>query len=556
MRYRLRKIISVLTAAVMLICMLPACKTEQEQSKAEDIIVLYTNDVHCSIEENIGYAGLSAYKNSLLKKTPYVTLVDCGDAVQGKFIGTVSQGEYVVDIMNKVGYDIAALGNHEFDYGMQQLSSLIKKSNATYIGCNIVYNGSKTNALADVKPYEIKKYGDKSVAFIGVLTPETTDKSRPSNFMEDGKFVYDFMNDKDSQKLYDCVQGYVNECRQNGADYVVVVSHLGISEESEPFRSIDLVNATTGVDVVLDAHSHSTISCRIEKNKDGKEVIISSTGENLQNIGQLVITANGNISTGLISSYTIKDNEVEQFIEAIKSRYEKEVNDIVATSDIALSGYDSAGNRLVRNRETTIGDFCADAYRAVTGADIAFVNGGGIRSDLPAGNISYADMLNVHPFGNMLCVVETTGQEILDCLEVASMNTMNVTSKDGMWLGESGDFQQVSGLKYTIDTSVESSVVLDNGVFSSVAGERRVRDVYVLDKNGEYVPIDASKTYTLASHNYLIKGSGGMNMFADNKFIMDEGMLDYQVLITYIKDNLNGRLGEKYSSTDGRITIK
>ncbi|MGN1095204.1 MAG: bifunctional metallophosphatase/5'-nucleotidase [Eubacteriales bacterium] len=364
------------------------------------------------------------------------------------------------------------------------------------------------------------------------------------------------MNNDNGEELYGFVQGYVDECRKSGADYVVILSHLGDVEASSPFSSTDLISNTTGIDVVLDAHSHSYIPCRIEQNKDGNDVFLSSTGEKLENIGQLVITEKGYISTGLVN-YTQKDADTVDYIESVKAKYESSLKNIVATSDIKLTGYDENGNRLVRNRETTIGNFCADAYRTVTGADIAFINGGGIRADLPAGEITYADMLSVHPFGNMICVAEVTGQQIIDCLEMASRFTQPVTSDNGIWIGENGGFQQVSGLKYTIDTSVESSIVLDsNGGFVSVSGERRVKSVMVL-KDGVYTDISPDATYTLASHAFLIKqGGDGLNMFVGNKLIMDEGLLDYQILVTYIMDHLNGKLGEKYSSIEGRITVK
>ena len=158
----------------------------------EDIIILFTNDVHCGIEENIGYAGLVQYKKWVEEKTPYVTLVDCGDAIQGEYIGMASNGEYIVDIMNEIGYDLAILGNHEFDYGMEQLEKLISKANAQYLSCNITYTGKNENALTKVKPYEIVEYGDTKIAYIGIATPETTTKATPTYFMEDGEFVYDF----------------------------------------------------------------------------------------------------------------------------------------------------------------------------------------------------------------------------------------------------------------------------------------------------------------------------------------------------------------------------
>lgn len=546
------------TLIISLLCFCLSGCTAGGTDKTEDIVILYTNDVHCGIEGEIGYSGLVAYKNSVLEKTPYVTLVDCGDAIQGEIIGTLSKGQYIIDIMNEVGYEFAVLGNHEFDYGIDQLSQLISSADMKYLGCNLNYTGKQKNKLSQVKPYEIKRYGDKKVAFIGVATPETPTSSTPSYFMEDGEFVYDFMGGEEGALLYECVQQYVDECRNAGADYVVVLSHLGDMEESDYVSSGDLIANTTGIDVVLDGHAHSVISSCVKENKQGEEVILSSTGTKLTNIGQLIITGNGYISTGLISNYEKKDEATSEMIAEIQESYEAQKNQVVASSDITLSTTTEDGVRLVRSRETAIGNLCADAYRIMLDADIGLVNGGGIRADLTKGDITYADIIEIHPFGNMLCVVEATGQEIIDCLEIASCDTLAIYEEDGVAVGENGSFQSVSGLKYTIDTSVESSVVFDeNGMFSSVDGKYRVQDVYVMNDVGEYEQIDPKATYTVASHNHLIKDSGGgITQFVDNKLLIDEGVLDYQVLIDYITEYLNGNLSKNYSDIEGRITIK
>lgn len=530
---------------------------QQDNDTSDDIVILFTNDVHCGIEENIGYAGLASYKKMMETKTPYVTLVDCGDAIQGDYIGMVSQGEYIVDIMNEVGYDFAILGNHEFDYGMEQLSKLIGKAKSRYLACNISYTGNKENALKDVKAYEIIEYGDVKIAYIGVSTPETVTKSTPTYFMEDGKFVYNFASGS-GEELYSIVQKNIDECEEKGADYIVILAHLGDGEESIPFTSTDLVANTKGVDVLLDAHSHSTVSCRILKNANGEEVLVASTGTKLNNIGKVVITENGTISTGLVDFYDYKDETITKLIGNIKTEYEEEMNKKVASSDIALSCNNEDGIRLVRNRETAIGNFCADAYRIVGQADIGMVNGGGVRADLPSGDVTYADVVAVHPFGNTLCVAKVTGQEIADVLEIGAGYTKAVEVEDGQAAGENGSFMSVSGLKYTIDTSVESSVVFDeNGLLVEIPGARRVKNIMVLNKDGEYEPLEMDKEYTLASHNYLLKENGsGATCFNDNEFIIEEGMSDYQMLITYLTEHLNGNLSEKYSTVEGRITIE
>ena len=527
------------------------------QVDTSDIVVLFTNDIHCGIEEGLGYAGVASYKKRILEKTPYVTLVDCGDAVQGDYIGVISDGEYIVDIMNEVGYDMAVLGNHEFDYGIEQLSKLIDKAKASYLGCNITYNGKGESALSKVEPYKIMEYGDTKIAYIGISTPETTTKSTPTHFMEDGEFVYDFGGGT-GEEFYDIVQKNIDECKDKGVDYVFLLAHLGDATESSPYTSTELVAQIKGVDVVLDAHSHSTVACRVLKDEVGEEVLVASTGTKLDNIGQVIITSDGNMYTGLVDHYEYKDEGVSKFINNIKGQYEEEMNKKVASSDIALSCNNEEGIRLVRNRETAIGNLCADAYRVVGGADVGMVNGGGIRADLPAGDITYADIIGVHPFGNTLCVAKVSGQEIADVLEIGAVAAVKEVSENGLAAGENGSFMSVSGLKYTIDTSIEAGVEFDeNGLVTNISDKRRVKDIMVLNKDGEYEPIDMEKEYTLASHNYLLKENGsGATFFDDNEFVIEEGMADYQMLITYLTEHVGGNISEKYSSVEGRIIVE
>lgn len=549
------KLFALLLALIILLSLLSGC---HEQSVGDDIIILYTNDVHCAVDADIGYAGLAAYKKAVEGKTPYVTLVDCGDALQGDTIGTISQGEYLVDIMNQVGYDFAVLGNHEFDYGMGRLKELLEMADAQYLGCNIRYTGDEENALAAVVPYELTTYGSTTVAFIGVSTPESIVKSTPAYFMDDsGEFVYDCYG-SNGEELCAQVQSAVDQCRSAGADYVIALTHLGTDESSAPFRSTDLIAGTTGIDAVLDGHSHSVIPCDMVKNRVGEDVLLSSTGTGLNNIGQLMITADGNLTVGLIGAYPDINADTDAYIKEIQSQYEADLNRVVAHAEVALTASDGSGKRLIRNRETNLGDFCADAYRAVSGADIAFVNGGGIRADLNAGDITYGDILSVHPYGNTLCVVQATGQEILDALELGCRSTAAEADDGENAVGESGGFLQVSGLRYTIDTGVESTVELDEaGMFVSCGENRRVKDVEILQKDGSYAPIVPGEVYTLASHNYLIKqGGDGFTMFTDNPLETDEGMLDYQILITYLADDLGGIISDSYRVPQGRILVQ
>ena len=518
----------------------PAPTTAEETAYLgldNDIVILYTNDVHCAVDDNLGYTGLATVKNALEAQGKHVVLVDNGDAVQGDTIGTLSNGEYIIDIMNEVGYDVATPGNHEFDYGMDQFFALTEQANFPYVSANFVDNDG--NTVLD--PYVIKDVAGVKIAFVGISTPKTITTSTPKYFQDDnGNYIYSFQQDETGEKLYAAVQSAVDAARAEGAQFVIALAHLGIEEDCSPWTSSEVIVNTTGIDAVLDGHSHSMIQGEKVKNKDGAEVLLSSTETKLAYIGCLTIKDDGSMSTTLIS-----DNGMKEFIGGIQEEFEELVNTVVASTDVDLIIKDPAsGERIVRVSETNLGDLCADAYRAMSGADVAIVNGGGVRADIPAGDITYGQIIAVHPFGNEMCVVECTGQEILDALELGCSKLP----------AESGGFLQVSGMTYTVDLNVESTVKLDeNGMFVSVEGDRRVKDVTV---GGE--PIDPEKTYTLASHNYKLKDCGdGYTMFADNVFLQDSVMIDNQVLINYIVDVLGGTVGEEYADPygQGRITI-
>lgn len=542
----LKKLLAVLLVVSMLMTGLAFAETAETEVEHQPVVILYTNDVHCGIEGAIGYAGLVAYEKAYEKLGYEVILVDNGDAIQGGPIGTLSKGEYIIDIMNAVGYDIATIGNHEFDYGMDQFMALREKAEFPYISAN--FCDLEGNPILD--PYVIMELGGWKVAFVGASTPETFTKSTPTFFQDaEGNYIYSFCQGDDGAELYAAVQAAVDAARAEGAEIVVVMSHLGTDGSSVPYTSSDLIVNTTGIDVVLDGHSHSEWAMELVQNAAGEDVILSSTGTKLNNVGSLVIEAGEDqtpvLTTALHSESLFQDEEAEAFIATVKAQYEETLNQVVATTAVELTTKDPAtGERAVRTAETNLGDLCADAYRVVLGADIAFVNGGGVRADIPAGDITYGQILSVHPFGNMACVVEATGQQILDALEMSSRDVPN----------ECGGFLQVSGLTYEINVGVESSVVVDDkGSFVEVAGERRVQNVLV---NGE--PIDPEATYTLASHNYMLKSGGdGLNMFQGDTLLQDEVLIDNQVLINYIVDTLGGVVGEEYSDPygQGRITI-
>ena len=494
--------------------------------------------------KGIGYAGVAALrKQQLLDEDCYVVLVDAGDAVQGDAIGTLSKGSYLIDIMNEVGYDVATPGNHEFDYGMDRYFELVDMADFPYVSANFI---DLATGDAVLKPYTILTYNGVNVAFVGVSTPTTITTSTPAYFQDaDGNFIYGFGQADGADAFFAIVQDAVDAAIADGADYVVALAHLGIDASTSPYTSSEMIEKTSGIDVVIDGHSHSTIECERVKNKTGERVLLTQTGSKFSSVGLLYITKDGSVSTGLISDYTEKDATTEAYIAQIQAQFEELLNEVVATTDVDLVIYEPGTDpavRIVRNSETNLGDLCADAYRYISGADIAFVNGGGVRTNIDAGDITYGGIIKVHPFGNELCMVEATGQEILDALEMGSRVTPE----------ENGGFLQVSGLTYEIHTYVPSSVTLDeNGLFVSVDGEYRVKNVMVGDE-----ALDLTKTYTLACHDYLLKNAGdGYTMFQDNSFLLESFMIDNQVLINYIVDGLDGVVGQDYADPHGQGRI-
>ncbi|MDY4139501.1 MAG: bifunctional UDP-sugar hydrolase/5'-nucleotidase [Eubacteriales bacterium] len=547
----MKKILALMLALAMLLgC--TALAEDAAPALTKDLVILFTSDAHCGIDSGFGYAGLATVRDVLAAKN-HVILVDNGDAIQGEPVGTMTKGEAIIELMNTVGYEVAIPGNHEFDYGMDNFLGLVEKANYPYISANFTHNGELV-----FQPYVIKEYDGVKVAFVGVTTPKTFTSSTPTYFQdENGNYVYGFSEDETGEKLYAAVQSAVDAARAEGATYVVAMAHLGNEDTCAPWRYDNVITNTNGIDVFLDGHSHDTDQV-VVTNKDGVEVPRSACGTKLGGIGYAVISAkDGSVSTGVytwdnkVSAPVLFgiENDVSKAVAAATDTLNAKLSEVVAKTAVDLTivdpvAVDESGKpiRIIRNAETNLGDLCADAYRDQSGAEIAFVNGGGIRVSIAAGDITLNDILKVHPFGNAMCVVEATGQEILDALEWASRNVP----------GENGGFLQVSGLTYEIHTYIESSCTSDDkGGFTGVTGEYRVKNVKV---GGEDLVLD--KTYTLASHNYMLKSGGdGINMFTDNTVLQDEVKLDNQVLIDYIVDTLGGVVGEQYAEPygEGRI---
>ena len=549
----MKKLLAVLLALTMLLGV-SALAEESAPLFQQDVMILFTSDVHCGIESNFGYAGLAMVRDAYKNAGYHVLLVDNGDSIQGEPVGTMTTGEANIKLMNAVGYDIAIMGNHEFDYGMDRFFELTKMANFPYISCNFNKNGELQFA-----PYVIKEFDGVKIAFVGITTPKTLTSSTPKYFQdENGNFIYGFFEDETGEGLYNAVQKAVDDARAEGASIVIAMAHLGNEAECSPYTYADVIANTTGIDALLDGHSHDTNHVEM-RNKARETVLRQGCGTKMEGIGYLKIAAkDGAMEAGVMmwnnddfnatQLYQL-DTDVTKAVAEATETLNAKLAEVVAKTDVELTINDPVAVteegksvRIIRNAETNLGDLCADAYRYVSGADIAFVNGGGIRVSIKEGDITLNDILKVHPFGNALCVCEATGQQILDALEFGAKDVP----------GEFGGFLQVSGLTYEIHTSVPSSVKLDDkGLFAGVEGEYRVKNVMV---GGE--PLDLEKIYTLASHNYMLQGQGdGYTIFEDNVYTQESVMLDNQVLITYITEGLNGVVGADYANPYGQGRI-
>ena len=508
--------------------------------EADAVVILYENDVHCAVE---GYSKLAAMKKELAETYANVGVVSCGDFVQGGTLGAVSKGEYIVKLMNKVGYDAIGLGNHEFDYQLPRLMELNDLSDTKFTSCNFQKLGEDRSCF---DPYTLVSYGDVDIAYIGITTPETINSSSPAQFRnESGELIYTF----NEANLSEVVQTNIDAARAAGADYVIALSHIGYAEDGSWSDITDVIGSTDGFDAVLDAHSHSVIEKKMIKDKSGDEVLLTSTGTKFAYIGQLTITPEGLDSRLVeVESYEKTDADVDAYIAEINDSYAELGNRKIGESKVELITDDADGNRLVRNNETNLGDFCSDALRVVTGADIGFVNGGGLRAPMASGDVTFNDIFSVFPFNNQVVTVEVTGQILLDMLEMGVMN----------YPEEDGSFPHMSGVTFSVNKSIPSSVQLDeNGFFVKVDGAYRVYNVKVLNQqSGAYEELKPDGKYVMAGFNYfLIDFGGGMSMFKDATLIDAEGTLDVEMLETYIVEHLGGVIGEDYAQVTPNITF-
>ena len=503
-----------------------------------DVTILYTNDVHTYIDKQspkLTYAAIADLKQSYQNAGKEVLLVDAGDHVQGTAYGSMDEGASIIKLMNAAGYDVATPGNHEFDYGMDRAKAIMKEADFPYLSCNWVDLRTTLRVLPSVKVFV---RGGRRIAFVGVTTPETFTKSTPAYFMDKAqrKYIYDIQGGEDGKKLYDAVQKAIDKAKLL-ADVVIGLGHLGVDPSSSPWTSEEVIAHTSGFDAFIDGHSHTVMENKQVQDASGKAVTLTQTGSYFANVGEMTIAADGTITTKLIPTH----EGMDAGIAAMQTGWVNTVDDMlgekIAVGDSDFYGSDPAtGKRRIRSAETNLGDFVADGIYTYFNeveklhCDVAIMNGGGIRADVPAGDWTFKTCKQVSPFGNVACLMSVTGKQIQDALEFAA----RFAGEDGK---ENGGFLQVAGATYEIHTDIPNTVQTDekNVWIGSATGTPRVQNVKIYDKaSGSYLPLDPGATYALAGMNYTLRNLGdGFAMFDGAELIKDDVSEDYLVMSTY-----------------------
>ena len=503
-----------------------------------DVTILYTNDVHTYIDKQspkLTYAAIADLKQSYQNAGKEVLLVDAGDHVQGTAYGSMDEGASIIKLMNAAGYDVATPGNHEFDYGMDRAKAIMKEADFPYLSCNWVDLRTTLRVLPSVKVFV---RGGRRIAFVGVTTPETFTKSTPAYFMDKAqrKYIYDIQGGEDGKKLYDAVQKAIDKAKLL-ADVVIGLGHLGVDPSSSPWTSEEVIAHTSGFDAFIDGHSHTVMENKQVQDASGKAVTLTQTGSYFANVGEMTIAADGTITTKLIPTH----EGMDAGIAAMQTGWVNTVDDMlgekiaVGDSDFYVSD-PATGKRRIRSAETNLGDFVADGIYTYFNeveklhCDVAIMNGGGIRADVPAGDWTFKTCKQVSPFGNVACLMSVTGKQIQDALEFAA----RFAGEDGK---ENGGFLQVAGATYEIHTDIPNTVQTDekNVWIGSATGTPRVQNVKIYDKaSGSYLPLDPGATYALAGMNYTLRNLGdGFAMFDGAELIKDYVSEDYLVMSTY-----------------------
>ena len=533
----MKKLLALLLALLLLV---GGSAFAEETGLTKDIVVLFTSDVHCGIDQGFGYAGLAAVRDTM-EKSSHVLLVDNGDAIQGEPIGTMTTGEAIIGLMNDVGYDVAIPGNHEFDYGYQNLKDLEADADFTIVDANVLYNGQV--AFEDNVVFTAPD-GTK-IGVFGLDTPETATKAHPGKIQG--------VTFAGGEELYQIAQDMANMLREDeGCNYVICLGHLGIDDETAATgnRSIDLLNKVTGIDVFIDGHSHSTEEEIVEKTNTDRKVgdtILTSTGTKLENIGVVTIK-DSTITTTCVPTEGIEvaaDDAIAARAAAIIAEIEADYGTVFAKTEVTLNGEKDPGNR---TQETNLGDLITDAL--VWGAeqqgetvDAAITNGGGIRATIEAGDITKKDVNTVLPFGNTLSIIKITGEELLEVLEASTFCTPEAI----------GGFPQVSGIEFTVDTT-KGYDQGDEYPGTTYFAPKTINRVTIKTVGGK--DFDPAATYTIATNDFMASGGDTYYRFVNATANYDLGIPMDEVVMDYITTVLNGTVAaDKYGEPAGRIHV-
>lgn len=571
-------IIMVLCMILTIVLQVPQkVLADEEKTLSDDIIILYTNDIHTYIDGDLSYDVIAAIKKDLEKEYKYVFLADAGDHIQGTAYGSMDKGETIVKLMNAAKYDVATLGNHEFDYGMFNCMKAIDEAEFSYISSNFYHeeNGIRMKNVLD--SYVMFECGSEKVAFVGITTPETFSKSTPSYFQDNnGNYIYGISGGDNGEKLYEDVQRAINEAKASGATKIIALGHLGDGVDSKPWTSEETISNVSGLDAFIDGHSHSIVKGKNIQDKTGKEVLLTQTGEYFNRIGimkiesqtseiitdfiecQEILDGDGNNILGYkLASEIYTNNEViiDDNVKTIKEGWIADIDSKLSTeiglATVILDNYDAEGKRLVRVQETNSGDFCADALYYLfdnmdMDVDFAIMNGGGIRNKAVTGSMSYKTCKEIHTFGNVACLQTITGQQLLDALEWGARFVGEA---------ENGGFLHVSGITYKINTSIPDTTKKDEkGIWVAGPEKYRVYDVKIYNKKtNTWDELKLDEKYNLAGYNYTLRDLGdGFNMFEGAINVLDYVMEDYMVLSNYVCAFENGSVG----ATNSPITKK
>lgn len=515
-------------------------------------VILHSNDVHGSIMtindkgkpeavgSLMGYANMAALAADYEAKGANVIIADAGDFSQGSTYVSTSKGLEAVNMMNAAGYDIATLGNHEFDYGYAQLTDNLKSAKFDVVCCNILdADGNLVFAPSKVVDVDGVKIG-----FIGVNTPESQTKANPA-LIQGLKWL-------SGEDMVKAVQAEADKLAET-VDVTVVLAHLGVDDSSVPNTSYDLLRGLNGVDFIIDGHSHTVLKATAEKP-------IQSTGTAFNNIGVIVIDNEKKAieSNELveITKDSAKDETVAAAAQAIIDKIDAEYGEVFAKSDVDLNGARSVdANGVYGNRdgETNLGDLITDSmvWQVKQNLDgitvpaeniVAITNGGGIRAAIAKGDITKKDVNTVLPFGNTIAVVYVTGAELIEALEASTYCSP---------ASAIGGFPQVAGIEMTVDPDKAYDANEETYPGSTYYGPKTINRVTIDSINGK--AFDEKATYAVITNNFLAAGGDTYYAFASASAQFDTGIPLDEALMSYIADELNGVVGQQYAGPQGRV---